>query len=98
MAKSFYDLDYIIEINEKRVEQYTTAYQQVLGKLTNIILIYSALAIFLIPIIQEVFSGTFNWYLDICFALFCVLFFISVGYTIRLIFPKELAYLAEPDK
>jgi hypothetical protein len=57
MEKSFYDLDYIIEINEKRVEQYTSAYQQVLSKLTNIILIYSAVAILQIPNIQEVFGG-----------------------------------------
>lgn len=98
MAKSFYDLDYIIEINEKRVEQYTSAYQQVLGKLTNIILIYSAIAIFLIPIIQEVFTGTINLYLDTCFGAFVVLFLVSVVYTIFLIFPKEVAYLREPYK
>jgi hypothetical protein len=85
MEKSFYDLDYIIEINEKRVEQYTSAYQQVLSKLTNIILIYSAVAIFLIPIIPDVVGGKINSYQLCCFV-------------ILLILPKEIAYLSEPGK
>ena len=98
MAKSFYDLDYIIEINEKRVEQYTSAYQQVLSKLTNIILIYSAIAIFLIPIIQEVFTPAKSTILYICFTLFAGLFITSLVFTIKLIFPIEVAYLTEPGK
>ncbi len=98
MAKSFYDLDYIIEINEKRVEQYTSAYQQVLSKLTNIILIYSAIAIFLIPIIQEVFVPGNNILLYLFFALFAGLFITSLVFTVKLIFPIEVAYLTEPGK
>lgn len=98
MAKSFYDLDYIIEINEKRVEQYTSAYQQVLSKLTNIILIYSAIAIFLIPIIQEVFTSGQSIILYICFTLFAGLFITSLVFTIKLVFPIEVAYLTEPGK
>lgn len=98
MAKSFYDLDYIIEINEKRVEQYTSAYQQVLSKLTNIILIYSAIAIFLIPIIQEVFTQGKNIVVYICFAAFTALFITSFVFTIKLVFPVEVAYLTEPEK
>lgn len=52
---SFYDLDYIIEANEKRLEQYSSAYQKSLDKFTNILIIYSAIAIFLIPIVQTLF-------------------------------------------
>ena len=98
MSKSFYDLDYIIEINENRVAQYTSAYQQVLSKLTNIILIYSALAIFLIPIIQEVFVPCKSITLYVCFAVFAGLFITSIVFTIKLIFPIEVAYLTEPGK
>ena len=57
-TKSFYDLDYIIELNEKRLEQYTSAYQKVLERLTNIILIYSAITIFLVPIFSR---WVFGW-------------------------------------
>ena len=53
MQKSFYDLDYIVELGEKRVEQYTSAYQLILGRLANILLIYSILGIYLIPITQD---------------------------------------------
>ncbi|HZY36013.1 MAG TPA: hypothetical protein VFE53_05155 [Mucilaginibacter sp.] len=98
MAKSFYDLDYIIEINEKRVEQYTSAYQQVLSKLTNIILLYSAIAIFLIPIIQEVFMPGKSIILYICFTVFAGLFITSLVFTVKLVFPIEVAYLTEPGK
>ena len=51
-GKSFYDLDYMIEINEQRLEQYTAASEKVMERLTNIIIIYSAIAIFLVPIVM----------------------------------------------
>ena len=55
MENSFYDLDYIISLGEKRVDLYLSAYQGVLGRLTNIILIYYvAAAIFLGIIITSV--------------------------------------------
>ena len=57
MAKSFYDLDYIIDNSEKRLAEYTVLYQKVLERLTNIILIYSALGIFLIPLVQHAISA-----------------------------------------
>jgi len=46
MSRSFYELDYIIEISEKRLAEYTALYQKVLERFTNIILIYSALGSF----------------------------------------------------
>jgi hypothetical protein len=99
MAKSFYDLDYIIEINEKRIEQYLSAYQKVLDRLANIILIYSAITIFLVSVIKVVF---FNRHcpltLLICFTVFVILFLLSVYNTVRLIIPVNVAYLTTPDK
>jgi hypothetical protein len=98
-SKSFYDLDYIIELNEKRLEQYTSAYQKVLERLTNIILIYSAITIFLVPIFQDVFLAEIrHWLLYICFSAFAILFLISVIFTIRLVIPVEVAYLEIPKR
>ncbi|MDB5205878.1 MAG: hypothetical protein JWR72_953 [Flavisolibacter sp.] len=98
-TKSFYDLDYIIELNEKRLAQYTSAYQKVLERLTNIILIYSAITIFLVPIFRDVFLAEIrHWLLFICFAVFAVLFLISVYFTIRLVIPVEIAYLQMPKR
>jgi hypothetical protein len=46
MNISFFDLGYIIETNQQRLEQYNTNLQKVTERLTNIILVYSALGIF----------------------------------------------------
>src|SRR5215470_7549617 len=98
-GKDFYDLDYIIEINEKRLEQYTAAYQKVLERLTNIILVYSGLTIFLIPIIQDMWSNEItNATMIIAFIVFCVLLGISLAFTIKLIIPVEVAYLEIPKR
>jgi hypothetical protein len=97
-SKSFYDLDYIIEINEKRAEQYTAAYQKVLERLTNIIIVYSAIAIFLIPIIQDIFLCEGKWFLRGCFIVFAILFITSLVFTVRLIIPVEVTYLSAPKR
>jgi len=97
MSKSFYDLDYIIEINERRIEQYLAAYQKVLERLTNIILIYSAITIFLTSVIKIVFfSKECPWVIYTCFTLFILLFIISLYNTIRLIIPVQIPYLNGP--
>lgn len=99
MPKSFYDLDYIIEINEKRIEQYLSAYQKVLEKLTNIILIYSAITIFLTSIIKIVFlNKDCPLFLYPCFGAFALLFTVSLYYTVRLIIPVEVYFLTAPRK
>jgi hypothetical protein len=97
--KSFYDLDYIIEISEHRLAEYTALYQKVLERLTNIILVYSALGIFLIPFAQHVIAadmiGTVFY---IAFALFAVLLLVSLVYFVRLLLPVEIAYLSPPSR
>lgn len=64
--KSFYDLDYIIEINERRIEELSSNYQKVLERITNIILIYSAIAIFLVPLIQDLCWNTISHWIFTC--------------------------------
>ncbi len=97
--KSFYDLNDIIEINEQRLEQYTTAYRIVLERLTHIILIYSALTIFLIPIIRDAaFFKVKSIFFIIFFSLFIILLSISIFYTVKLIIPVNVAYLDFPSK
>lgn len=96
-GKSFYDLDYVIELNEQRLLQYTTAYQEVMGRLTTLIIIYSAMAIFLVPMIQAVLRGGItNWILTVSFLLFMSLFMVSVFYTVRFIIPVDFFFLGPP--
>lgn len=97
--KSFYDLNYIIDINEKRLDQYTIAYQKVLDRLTHIILVYSALTIFLIPLVQDTaLSKIHNIIFGIFLSAFIILLVISIVYTVRLILPVDVAYLEFPSK
>jgi hypothetical protein len=99
MAKSFYDLDYIIDISEKRLAEYTALYQKVFERLTNIILIYSALGIFLILLTQHVIAtdvrGTMFY---VIFTMFVVLLSTSLVYFVRLLLPVDIAYLDPPKK
>lgn len=97
MENSFYNLDYIISLGEKRVDLYLSAYQGVLGRLTNIILIYSAIGIFVIPIIQDLINNAKVVYF--LFAIvFLVMIIVSVVYTIRLLIPVRVAYLEVSDR
>lgn len=94
---SFYNLDFIIELNEKRLEQFSEAYQKNLSKFTNILIIYSAIAVFIVPLTQSLFfSGNRIWINYFCFFLFSSLFFYSLVYTIKLLIPIDVAYLIEP--
>jgi hypothetical protein len=99
MPKSFYDLDYIIDISEKRLAEYTVLYQKVLERLTNVILICSALGIFLIPLVQHAINADMKgliYYLF--FLLFIGLLSASIVYFIKLLLPAGIAYLDPPNK
>jgi hypothetical protein len=99
MANSFYDLDYIIEINEKRAEDYSAAYQKVQERFTNIILIYSGIAIYLVPIIQDIFPLEIkNYWLYAIFVVFLIPFCFSLYNTIRLVIPVQIADPDSPDQ
>lgn len=97
MENSFYDLDYIISLGEKRVNIYLSAYQGVLGRLTNIILIYTAIGIYLIPIIQDLIDGARIVYYVVA-AIFLGIIVTSVIFTIRLLIPIRVAYLEVSDR
>jgi len=99
MPKSFYDLDYIIEVSEKRLEDYNSNYQKIFGSITNILLIYSAIGIFLTTLIQHIIEQDINsWMFYLFFAIFAVSFAISVFCFIRLLIPAKIAYLDPPAK
>lgn len=97
MGKSFYDFDYIIDLNEQRLMQYSSTYREEMGRLTTIILIYSAMAFFSLPIIREVLYGaTKNSLMIVTFLMYLVLFSVSVFYTVRFIIPVELNFVQAP--
>ena len=96
--KSFYDLDYIIEINEQRLEQYANAHQKIVERFTTLLVIYSTYCIFLVPIIQTLFLAKEQWHWSYycSFYIFCILFIISIINSILLLSPEGLNLLPEP--
>lgn len=96
---SFYSLDYLIEINEKRLEQYTNLYLRNIDKFTYVFIIYSTMAIFLVPIVQTLFfSGTICLVIHyVVFFVFLGLFTCSVVYAVKLLIPVEAVHLVAPS-
>lgn len=97
--KSFYDLDYIIEINEQRLEQYANAHQKIVERFTTLLVIYSTYCIFLVPIIQTLFLAKEQWHWSYyySFYVFCILFIISIINSILLLSPEGLNILLAPN-
>lgn len=97
---SFYDLNYIIELNEKRLEQCNNAHEKYLGRFTILLVLYSAFTIFLVPIIEGLyFSGeSLHWIYHSSFYLFVALVGYSLIYTIKLLIPTDFRHLLEPKE
>src|SRR5690349_2342503 len=99
MAKSFYDFDYIIELSEERLNECNSNYQQIFGSITNVILIYSALGIFITTLAQHVIDRDIQgWPFYGCFVIFSILLITSIFFFVRLLAPVEIAYLDPPAK
>jgi hypothetical protein len=96
MPISFYDLDYYIEINEKREADLRAEYDKILGKVSNILIVYSGISVFIIAICKDFFTPPINsWYL-LFLGLFSLFFLVSFIYTILFLYPKTTPYLAQP--
>lgn len=61
MPKSFYDLDFWIEINEKRDEDLRSEYDKILGKISNIVIIYPAISVFLVAVWKDFFKTKISY-------------------------------------
>ncbi len=95
---SFYDLDYLIELNEKRMEQYEGSFRKIVEQFTFLMFIYSAFTIFLVPIVQTIFfSGVqCHWLHCLSFYVFCALMLYSLFYAVKLLIPARYLHLQEP--
>lgn len=95
---SFYDLDNLIELNEKRMEQYEGSFRKIVNQFTFLMVIYSAVAIFLVPIVQTIFfSGVqCHWLHCLSFYVFCALMMYSLFYAVKLLIPAKYLHLLEP--
>ncbi|RFS24807.1 hypothetical protein DVR12_06325 [Chitinophaga silvatica] len=82
----------------REIAEYISAYQFVLQRFTDLVIIYSAIGIFLIPVCQDIFKREIlNSFMIGSFIVFWLLFASSVYYAIRLIIPYAVGYLTVPS-
>lgn len=91
-VKSFYNIDYIIEFSEKRIDQYSIVYQSLIGKITNIILIYSGIGIYLVPVVLDLTAVRSMAFL-FSFTIFSALFGVSLFNAVRLVIPVTIGFM-----
>lgn len=97
MGKSFYDPDYMIELGEKRVEQYNSSYHLRDGQVTKLVIIYSCFGIYLFPIFRDLINDHFDLF-SVTTGLFLGCLCVSCVYALRLLYPGELRDLSPGDK
>lgn len=101
--KNFLDVDTQIELNQKVLDLYYENYQKTQSKLTNLVLIYSVIAVYLMPIFQFGIKLVFSTKNLIIYSqillliLFLLLLVISIRKTYELLKPIEIAYMHEPN-
>ncbi|WP_126249366.1 hypothetical protein [Chitinophaga rhizosphaerae] len=95
--KSLFEIGELIDMHERRLEQYVGAYQRYTDKLTHLLFIYSAVAIFLMPITLDLFKSGREVHVVYyaCYLLLLGMLAVSVFFAGRLIMPKE-SVLPEP--
>ncbi len=99
MPKSFYNLDDNIELNEKRHEQIIAEYDKVIAKISNIIIVYTAVSFFFIPIAQDIVEGKMHNHLFwFCLILFSTIFLISFIRTVIFLWPRDVDTLKPPSE
>jgi hypothetical protein len=93
MSKSFYDPDYIIELGEKRVEQYVSACRAKTNRILVIVLIYLAFFVHIGHIIRGMKVGLSPF--DLVVAIICgLLLLASFGFATLLVLPGEADILS----
>lgn len=82
---------YQIDMHERRLEQYMHAYQRYMDKLAHLLFLYSAVAIFLLPIAKQLMLGECRMHglYYTCFFLLLMMLGISVFYAARLMLPAK---------
>lgn len=97
MAKSFYDFDDLIELNNKRIDEFNTNLNRIQDKYSVPLIIYSGIAIYLVQVVQHGIRHDFEGYTYTIFLLvFAVLFSLSLFFFVRLLAWIDRLYVQKP--
>ncbi|MBV7529438.1 hypothetical protein [Chitinophaga sp. sic0106] len=90
--KSFYDNDFLIELNEKRCTEYASLAQQMTARFSMLFVFYSVMLAASMPVVKQLLKvGSVDWMLVIGFTSFGAALVLSIRYAIPLL------SAAEPD-
>jgi hypothetical protein len=102
--KNFRDIDYQIELNEKRLDFYNSSYQKTQGKFAIIMIFYSLFAVYIAQLfffIGDCLKGTISEISIMFYIGSLVIFLIFLGrsiyHTYRFLVPIEIAYMELPE-
>jgi len=100
--KDFLDIDEQIELNKEVLDFYYSNYQRTQSKISILVLIYSVIAIYILPVIKYPFetyienSSIILVIYSILLFVFLLLLFFSIRNTYFLLKPIDVAYLHHP--
>ncbi|SHL16728.1 hypothetical protein SAMN05444266_102283 [Chitinophaga jiangningensis] len=97
--KSFYDNDFLIELNEKRCAEYASLAQQMTSRFSMLFVFYSVLMAASVPVVKQLLKGgSVDWMLAVLFLLFSCSLIISIRYAISLIITGDLFVIYLPKR
>ena len=100
MGNDFSNLDYQIDLNEKRLAQERDRTIEIKSRVNYIALVYTVFAFFLTALLKFVtqlnVTSLLCWIFALIFVTFIVTLVISIYWTIKLLIPKEFAFIEEP--
>ncbi len=99
--KDFLNIDYQIDLNTKVLEDLINGYNKTQNKISVLVLFYSLISIYIVPICIALFDFqcTFYYYLYLAvFIFFFVLLIRSLYYTYRLLKPDYISFSEDPSK
>lgn len=93
----FENVDYQIELNQKRLDEEYLRYNQIISRIGYIMLFYTVYAAYLIQLIQYLISlsSIISWY-SFFFFSFIISLVSSIYHSINLLIPVEIAYSEMP--
>lgn len=88
--------DYQVELNNERLKEEYERYNEIRSRIGYISIIYTAFAIYTIPLIESAVNNSFPVIYCTFLSIFLILFILSMLYAILLLLPKEIAFKDVP--
>jgi len=97
MAKDFLEFEFQIELNERSLDKYHGLFEQTMGKISIITLLYSIIAIYAVQFVSfAIEKGNMYTFFSFCLLFLLIFLIVSIYYTFRFLLPIGISYLNSP--